>query len=135
MRRIPDCSAESSHRCILPFHLIDVIRIYGDFAATCIKTQVFMVHRHRHLVNQACIAYFCDFLLCPDNRTLKMCLVGLKNILKVGEAEKGDRVNLYAQIIKELDGFWKIENLKTSPDNGEMATKILRSYWKREDDK
>lgn len=64
-----------------------------------------------------------------------MCLVGLKNILKVGEAEKGDRVNLYAQIIKELDGFWKIENLKTSPDNGEMATKILRSYWKREDDK
>ncbi|XP_058003828.1 importin subunit alpha [Hevea brasiliensis] len=86
----------------------------------------------KYLVNHDCIAYFCEHLLCPDSRTQRLCLVGLKNVLKVGEAEKGNGINLYAKMIKEWDGFSKIENLKTSPDTGEMATNILRSYWRRQ---
>jgi importin subunit alpha-6/7 len=62
-------------------------------------------------VSQGCIKPLCDLLVCPDPRIVTVCLEGLENFLKVGEAEKslsntGD-VNLYAQTIKDVEGLEK----------------------------
>ncbi|XP_030958094.1 importin subunit alpha-1a-like [Quercus lobata] len=94
----------------------------------------------KYLVNQGCIKPLCDLLICPDPRIVTVCLEGLENILKVGEADKnsgssGD-VNLYAQMIDDAEGLEKIENLQ-SHDNTEIyekAVKILETYWLEEDD-
>ncbi|KAB1206123.1 Importin subunit alpha-1b [Morella rubra] len=94
----------------------------------------------KYLVNQGCIKPLCDLLICPDPRIVTVCLDGLENILKVGEAEKnvgsaGD-VNLYAQLIDDAEGLEKIENLQ-SHDNTEIyekAVKILETYWLEEED-
>ncbi|KAH7866499.1 hypothetical protein Vadar_021214 [Vaccinium darrowii] len=61
----------------------------------------------KYLVSQACIKPLCDLLVCPDPRIITVCLEGLENILKVGEADKnlgrtGD-ANLYAQMIDDVD--------------------------------
>ncbi|KAM3704677.1 hypothetical protein ACJW31_03G023700 [Castanea mollissima] len=42
----------------------------------------------KYLVNQGCIKPLCDLLICPDPRIVTVCLEGLENILKVGEADK-----------------------------------------------
>jgi importin subunit alpha-6/7 len=93
----------------------------------------------RYLVAQGCIKPLCDLLVCPDPRIVTVCLEGLENILKVGEAEKnlgaGD-VNVYAQMIDDAEGLDKIENLQ-SHDNTEIyekAVKMLESYWLEEED-
>lgn len=91
-------------------------------------------------MSQACIKPLCDLLVCPDLRIVTVCLEGLENILKVGEANKnlgrtGD-ANLYAQMIYDADGLEKIENLQ-SHDNVEIyekSVKILETYWLEEDD-
>lgn len=62
-------------------------------------------------MSQQCIKPLCDLLVCPDPRIVTVCLEGLENILKVGEAEKnlghtGD-VNLYAQMIDDGEGLGK----------------------------
>lgn len=71
---------------------------------------------------------------------MTVCLEGLENILKVGEAEKNlgatGGVNLYAQMIDEAEGLEKIENLQ-SHDNTEIyekSVKILETYWLEEED-
>lgn len=94
----------------------------------------------KFLVSQGCIKPFCDLLNCPDPRIVTVCLEGLENILKVGEAEKntgnGENVNLYAQLVDDAEGLEKIENLQ-SHDNTEIyekAVKILETYWVEEDD-
>ncbi|ONK67567.1 uncharacterized protein A4U43_C05F1380 [Asparagus officinalis] len=94
----------------------------------------------KYLVSQGCIKPLCDLLVCPDPRIVTVCLEGLENILKVGEAEKNlgtsGGVNLYAQMIDEAEGLEKIENLQ-SHDNTEIyekAVKILETYWLEEDD-
>lgn len=94
----------------------------------------------RYLVNQGCIKPLCDLLICPDPRIVTVCLEGLENILKVGEAEKNTTdtggVNLYAQLIDDAEGLEKIENLQ-SHDNTEIyekAVKILETYWLEEED-
>ena len=94
----------------------------------------------RYLVSQQCIKPLCDLLICPDARIVTVCLEGLENILKVGEAEKNlgnsGEVNLYAQMIDDAEGLEKIENLQ-SHDNTEIyekAVKILETYWLEEDD-
>jgi hypothetical protein len=69
-----------------------------------------------------------------------VCLEGLENILKVGEADKemglNGGVNLYAQMVDECDGLDKIENLQTHDNNEiyEKAVKILERYWAEEED-
>lgn len=91
-------------------------------------------------MSQGCIKPLCDLLVCPDPRIVTVCLEGLENILKVGEAEKnlgasGD-VNIYAQMIDDAEGLEKIENLQ-SHDNTEIyekAVKILETYWLEEED-
>ena len=69
-----------------------------------------------------------------------MCLEGLENILKVGEADKesgnNGGINIYAQAIDECEGLDKIENLQTHDNNEiyEKAVKILERYWAEEDE-
>lgn len=93
----------------------------------------------RYLVAQGCIKPLCDLLVCPDPRIVTVCLEGLENILKVGEAEKtlgGGDVNVYAQMIDDAEGLDKIENLQ-SHDNTEIyekAVKMLETYWLEEED-
>ncbi|PSS19666.1 Importin subunit alpha-1 like [Actinidia chinensis var. chinensis] len=94
----------------------------------------------KYLVSQSCIKPLCDLLVCPDPRIVTVCLEGLENILKVGEAEKnlgrtGD-ANLYAQMIDDADGLEKIENLQSHDNNEiyEKVVKILETYWLEEDD-
>ncbi|CAL9107688.1 unnamed protein product [Musa textilis] len=94
----------------------------------------------KYLVSQGCIKPLCDLLVCPDPRIVTVCLEGLENILKVGEAEKNlgatGGVSLYAQLIDEAEGLEKIENLQ-SHDNTEIyekAVKILETYWMEEED-
>ncbi|KAE8688512.1 Importin subunit alpha-4 [Hibiscus syriacus] len=92
------------------------------------------------LVSQGCIKPLCDLLICPDPRVVTVCLEGLENILKVGEADKemgmNGGINLYAQMVDECDGLDKIENLQTH-DNHEIyekAVKILEKYWAEEEE-
>ncbi|XP_072996632.1 importin subunit alpha-1b-like [Typha latifolia] len=94
----------------------------------------------QYLVSQGCIKPLCDLLVCPDPRIVTVCLEGLENILKVGEAEKNKGntggVNQYAQMIDEAEGLEKIENLQ-SHDNTEIyekAVKILETFWLEEED-
>ncbi|KAL0716719.1 hypothetical protein Bca4012_066041 [Brassica carinata] len=59
----------------------------------------------KYMVEQGVVKPLCDLLICPDPRIITVCLEGLENILKVGEAEKftgntGD-VNFYAQLIDD----------------------------------
>ncbi|KAG0481007.1 hypothetical protein HPP92_011575 [Vanilla planifolia] len=89
----------------------------------------------KFLVSQGCIKPLCDLLVCPDPRIVTICLEGLENILKVGEADKNlgttGGVNLFAQMIDEVEGLDKIENLQTH-DNTEIyekAVKLLETYW------
>lgn len=91
-------------------------------------------------MSQGCIKPLCDLLVCPDPRIVTVCLEGLENILKIGEADKDlgntEGVNVYAQLIDEAEGLEKIENLQ-SHDNTEIyekAVKILETYWLEEDD-
>ncbi|KAJ4881179.1 Importin subunit alpha-2 [Raphanus sativus] len=94
----------------------------------------------KYMVDQGVVKPLCDLLICPDPRIITVCLEGLENILKVGEAEKltgntGD-VNFYAQLIDDAEGLEKIENLQ-SHDNSEIyekAVKILETYWLEEED-
>ncbi|GFP80626.1 importin subunit alpha [Phtheirospermum japonicum] len=94
----------------------------------------------KFLVQEGCIKPLCDLLVCPDPRIITVCLEGLENILKVGEAEKnqgytGD-VNVFAQMIDDAEGLEKIENLQSHDNNDiyEKAVKILETYWLEEDD-
>ncbi|KAF2289118.1 hypothetical protein GH714_028997 [Hevea brasiliensis] len=94
----------------------------------------------KYLVGQGCIKPLCDLLVCPDPRIVTVCLEGLENILKVGEAEKnlgcsGD-YNLYSQMIDDAEGLEKIENLQSHDNNEiyEKAVKVLETYWLEEDD-
>ncbi|XP_072993939.1 importin subunit alpha-1b-like [Typha latifolia] len=94
----------------------------------------------KYLVSQGCIKPLCDLLVCPDPRIVTVCLEGLENILKVGEADKdmgatGDG-NPYAQMIEDAEGLEKIENLQ-SHDNTEIyekSVKLLEKYWLDDED-
>ncbi|CAA7017094.1 unnamed protein product [Microthlaspi erraticum] len=82
----------------------------------------------KYLVEKGCIKPLCDLLVCPDPRIITVCLEGLENILKVGEAEKalgntGD-ANYFAQLIDDAEGLDKIENLQ-SHDNNEIYEKAV----------
>ncbi|KAM7277413.1 hypothetical protein ACFE04_019279 [Oxalis oulophora] len=94
----------------------------------------------KFMVSQGCIKPLCDLLICPDPRIVTVCLEGLENILKVGEAQKslgnsGD-VNLYAQMIDDAEGLEKIETLQSHDNNEiyEKSVKLLETYWMEEDD-
>ncbi|CAI9761486.1 unnamed protein product [Fraxinus pennsylvanica] len=87
----------------------------------------------KFLVLEGCIKPMCDLLVCPDPRVVTVCLEGLENILKVGEAEKNQGntkdVNIFAQMIDDAEGLEKIENLQSHDNNEiyEKAVKILET--------
>ncbi|PKI76121.1 importin subunit alpha-4 [Punica granatum] len=91
------------------------------------------------LVSEGCIKPLCDLLVCPDPKIVTVCLEGLENILKVGEADKerglNNGINSYAVVIDECDGLDKIEHLQTHDNNEiyEKAVKILEAYWAEEE--
>ncbi|XP_022847342.1 importin subunit alpha-like isoform X2 [Olea europaea var. sylvestris] len=95
----------------------------------------------KFLVDKGCIKPLCDLLVSRNTANIiKYCLGGLENILKVGEAEKKkgntEDVNVFAQIIEDVGGLQKIENLQTH-DYGNVrrsAIEILVTYWHQEDD-
>lgn len=69
---------------------------------------------YRYLAIEGCIKPLCDLLSCSDLWIITVCLGGLENILRVGEAEKDTcltNVNVYVCLIKDVDGFDGIENL------------------------
>ncbi|KAL9347932.1 hypothetical protein Peur_059298 [Populus x canadensis] len=94
----------------------------------------------KFLVDQGCIKPLCDLLICPDPRIVTVCLEGLENILKVGEAKKNlgntGNANLYTQMIEDVEGLEKIENLQSHDNNEiyEKAVKILETYWVEDGD-
>ncbi|GAU12522.1 hypothetical protein TSUD_182360 [Trifolium subterraneum] len=87
----------------------------------------------KNMVNLDYIKPLCDFLVCPNPRTVTVCLKGLENILKVAEAEKSSGntryANLYVQMIDDVGGLEKMENLKSHDDTkiSEKAVKIIKS--------
>lgn len=88
-------------------------------------------------MEQGCIKPLCDLLVCLDLTIILVCLDGLENILKAGEAERniGD-VNYYCQLIEDAEGLEKMENLQYN-DNNEIygkALKILKTYWLEEEE-
>ncbi|KAI3838843.1 hypothetical protein MKX03_002619, partial [Papaver bracteatum] len=91
-------------------------------------------------VLRGCIKPLCNLLICRDARIVTVCLEGLENILKFGEAEKTigntEGVNLYAHMIDEAEGLEKIENLQSHENTEiyEKAVKILETYWSEEED-
>ncbi|KAK8549239.1 hypothetical protein V6N13_008916 [Hibiscus sabdariffa] len=115
--------------------------------ATCRGTR----DQIKFLVTQGCIKPLCDLLICSDPRMVIVCLEGLENILKVGEADKTmgttEGVNLYAQMIGDARGREKIEYLrslyeenynecksKLHPDTIEIfekAVEVLERYWSK----
>ncbi|RAL50052.1 hypothetical protein DM860_016828 [Cuscuta australis] len=94
----------------------------------------------RFLASSGCIKPLCDLLLCPDLRIVTVCLEGLENILRVGEADKemglNDGINLYARMVDECGGLDKIDILQTHDNNEiyEKAVKILDKYWAEVED-
>ncbi|KAK1385591.1 Importin subunit alpha [Heracleum sosnowskyi] len=93
----------------------------------------------KYLVKENCIKPLCDLLVFPDPGIVAVCLEGLDNILKVGEAEKNvgnSEVNYYARMIDEAEGLEKIENLQSHDNNDiyQKAVKILETYWLDEED-
>ncbi|GLJ10620.1 hypothetical protein SUGI_0131920 [Cryptomeria japonica] len=93
----------------------------------------------KYLVSQGCIKPLCDLLDCKDPKMVSVCLEGLENILKVGEAEKdlgNISINSFAQLIDDAEGLEKIENLQNhdNEDIYEKAVKILEMYWQEDDE-
>ncbi|MBA0578937.1 hypothetical protein Gorai_021208, partial [Gossypium raimondii] len=93
----------------------------------------------KFLVSEGCIT-LCDLLTCPDPRIITVCLEGLENILKVGEAQKKlghtGEFNVYADLLNDAGGLEKIENLQSHDNNEiyEKAVKILETYWGEDED-
>ncbi|KAL1188110.1 Importin subunit alpha-1 [Cardamine amara subsp. amara] len=88
----------------------------------------------KYLVGQGCIKPLCDLLVSLEPKIVSLCLKGLENILKVGEADmnfgKTGDMNYYAYLIDEEEGFEKIEGLQ-SHENNEIsvkAVKLLETY-------
>ncbi|KAB1668784.1 hypothetical protein ES319_1Z112000v1 [Gossypium barbadense] len=89
----------------------------------------------RFLVSQGCIKPLCDVLYYFDREFVTVCLQGLENILKVGEADKKMGItggmNLNAQMIDAAEGREWIENLKYDCNikiSGK-AMEVLETYW------
>ncbi|XP_074266481.1 importin subunit alpha-1-like [Silene latifolia] len=94
----------------------------------------------KFLVEQGCMKPLCDLLKVPNPRIVAVCLEGLKNILKVGEAEKNlgstRGVNVFANAIVACEGIDTIENLQMHGNKGIRAKvrELLETYWDEYDE-
>jgi len=122
-------------------HLMQTAEFGVRYEAACAIANAACGGTHgqiKYLVSQGCIKAFCDLLSYSDTSMLMVCLEGLDNILKVGEAEKspwGCNVNTYAQMIEDNGWLDKIENLQNHDNSWivEMAACLLETYWSKED--
>ncbi|CAO2184667.1 unnamed protein product [Urochloa humidicola] len=92
----------------------------------------------KYLVSEGCIKAFCHLLGCDGSSILMVCLEGLGNILKIGEAEKSSGAssdNMYALMIEDAD-LQKIEDLQDHEDISvyEMAINLIEGYFEIDDD-
>uniref|UniRef100_M1CXD2 Importin alpha n=1 Tax=Solanum tuberosum TaxID=4113 RepID=M1CXD2_SOLTU len=83
----------------------------------------------RYLVDHGSIAALCQGLLCEGYIRRTSCFQGLRSILRVGEAHKVDGVNVYTQMITENGGLARIKSQRDDRDVGEIARRLLSSYW------
>ncbi|KAK9161768.1 hypothetical protein Syun_008109 [Stephania yunnanensis] len=94
----------------------------------------------QYLVSQNCIKPLCDLLVYRDPRIVIVCLKGLQNILKVGEALKvlgrNGGMNIYADMIDECGGFKMIDDLQShvNDDIYQRAVKISDRYLVDDDE-
>ncbi|XP_059298069.1 importin subunit alpha-1a-like [Lycium ferocissimum] len=86
----------------------------------------------RYLVDQGSIPALSLGLLCEGYTRRTSCFQGLLKILRVGDFNKVDGVNIYIQMVTESGGLARIKSQMDDPDVGEIARRMLRSYWPRE---
>ncbi|KAG8479332.1 hypothetical protein CXB51_029797 [Gossypium anomalum] len=92
----------------------------------------------RFLVSQGCIKSLCDPVYYYDPEVVTVCLQGLENILKVGEADKNMGItgegNLYAQMINAAEGRKWIENLLYlgNTEFSKKVVEVLKTYFFQE---
>uniref|UniRef100_A0A7S1NAV0 Importin subunit alpha n=1 Tax=Eutreptiella gymnastica TaxID=73025 RepID=A0A7S1NAV0_9EUGL len=93
----------------------------------------------KYLVEQDCVAGFCDLLNVPDAKMINVALEGLENILRVGEDDKIANnlpLNQVAQMVQTVGGLEKIESLQSHSNNEiyEHAVTILDQFFEVEDE-
>eukprot|EP01010_Urceolus_cornutus_P002395 NODE_305_length_1817_cov_212.226810_g247_i0.p1 GENE.NODE_305_length_1817_cov_212.226810_g247_i0~~NODE_305_length_1817_cov_212.226810_g247_i0.p1 ORF type:complete len:545 (-),score=170.03 NODE_305_length_1817_cov_212.226810_g247_i0:181-1764(-) len=89
-----------------------------------------------YLVQQGCIPPLCDLLSVPDAKIINVALEGLENVLRVGQDQKENNVNLIAQSIQDAGGLDKIEALQNHSNTEiyEHAVSILENFFDVEDE-
>jgi len=109
--------------------------------ATCAGS----VDQIHNLVNMGCLKPICGLLDCSDSRIIGVLLDALDNILKSGRnwvtarnvASKGiEEVNPYCEVIEELDGLDKLEQLQTHHQEEiyNKVIKILENYFQLDEE-
>lgn len=91
----------------------------------------------RYMVSQNCIPPMCDLLGLEDAKIIQVALLGLENILKLGENEmQQSGVNQYALAIEECYGLDKIEFLQShhNVDIYQKAFEIIERYFNADDE-
>ena len=91
------------------------------------------------LVTEGCIPPLCELLKVADPNFVRLVLMALENILKVGlhpytESGQSGQPNMMAIVINEADGLTKIKNLQQQHEieNDDIyinTTKILELYF------
>jgi importin subunit alpha-6/7 len=87
------------------------------------------------VLTQGCIKPLCDLLSSMDNKIIQVALDGLENILRVGEADRGDppvpgSINKYALFIEEANGMEKIHECQQNANQEiyKKAYHIIDTY-------
>ncbi|XP_022656376.1 importin subunit alpha-7-like [Varroa jacobsoni] len=91
----------------------------------------------RYMVSQNCIPPMCDLLAMSDPKIVQVALLGLENILKLGENESiTSGTNQYVLAIEECYGLDKIEFLQTHDniDIYQKAFEMIERFFSADDD-
>lgn len=92
----------------------------------------------KFLVHANAIPALCDLFTCSNARVVMVALEGIENILNVGkaQAEKGNGVNRFAELVEECSGLDNLEDLQRH-ENEEIynrCVKILRDFFDSEEE-
>lgn len=94
----------------------------------------------RYLMEQNAVAGLCNLLVARDNRTVKVALEGIENLLRHGLREvklmpdvpaPGQRKNACVLAVEACGGLDKIEALQHAADHStyELAHRLLEEYF------
>ncbi|XP_022634751.1 importin subunit alpha-3-like [Vigna radiata var. radiata] len=83
------------------------------YNVTCIGSE----DNIRFLAAEGCIEALCELLTCPEPKLLGICLGCLVIILAVGNADKDEKGNVFAQRLEECGGLDKVETLQLHENN------------------